>query len=126
MISPRPVVVDATPLDMIKGYGVEINGPYVAKAIHKGDLVAGIGGLVEVEPGTWFAFLGIPAHERKPSMLRHILACFESAKAQGARTVRAFCDTSIPGAEKLMLRLGFKPTEEIIDDRTVWVWLISD
>lgn len=127
MIKPSSEIVPATDDDIARFYGgIEFTGKWVAKALRKGKLVSGFGGLIETEDGVWFAFFEVPAHERKPILFRHILEAFEAAKAQGAKVFKATCDTSIPGAEKLMRRLGFAPTEDEINGKVVWAWQVSE
>lgn len=125
MILPRGEIVDATEDDVARFYGpIEFSGKWIAKALRKGSLVSAFAGLIETEDGVWFAFFEVPAHERKPILYRHILAAVEAAKAQGARVLKATCDTSIPGAERLMVRLGFEPTQDEINGKVVWAWQV--
>lgn len=127
MIRPDAVVDLATEDDIARYYGpISFMNKWTARVIRKGSLVAAFGGIVEISDGVWQAFFEVPAYLRKPSIFRHILAGFDEAKAQGAREIRAFCNTDIEGAERLMRHLGFRPTDETIEDRTVWKWLISD
>ncbi|SCW39028.1 hypothetical protein SAMN02927900_01290 [Rhizobium mongolense subsp. loessense] len=102
--------------------GMHVTGRWVGRALRRGRLIAGFGGLLEVKDAEWFAFLEVPAGDRKPHVYRHVLAAFAEAKAQGAKRITAWCDTSIPGAEKLMNRLGFKKTDEIMQEKEVWAW----
>lgn len=116
-------IVQATEDEFARFYhGMQVTGRWVGRAMRKGRLIAGFGGLIETKDGEWFAFFEVPAHERKPSLLRHIRAAFADAKGQGAKVIKATCDTSIPRAEALMKHLGFEPTEEQIDDKVVWAW----
>lgn len=125
MIVPKGKIVNATEDDVARFYGpIEFTGKWVARALRKGPLVAGFGGLIETEEGVWFAFLEVPMHERKPSVYRHILEALTAARRQGAKVFKATCDTSIPGAEKLMIRLGFKQTEDEINGKAVWEWQV--
>ncbi|MDW9772551.1 hypothetical protein GOA89_11560 [Sinorhizobium meliloti] len=103
-------------------HGMQVTGRWIGRAMVKGRLVAGFGGLIETEAGEWIAFFEVPEHERKPSVLRHIKAAFAEAKEQGAKVIKATCDTSIPRAEALMRHLGFEPTDETLDDKVVWAW----
>lgn len=122
-ISPHATIVDATDEDVARFYGpIEINANHVVKAMRRGDLVAGLGGLIEIEPGTWHAFFEVPAHLRSPWVFRHIRAAFDEATERGATTIRAFCDTRIPGAERLMRHLGFQPIDETLEDKVYWQW----
>jgi RimJ/RimL family protein N-acetyltransferase len=102
--------------------GMQVTTRWVGRAMRRGRLIAGFGGLLETNDGEWLAFLEVPAEERKPHVYRHVLAAFSEAKALGARRITAWCDTTIPGAEKLMKRLGFEKTDEIIEDKEVWAW----
>lgn len=121
MLKPIPEIVPATEDDVARFYGaIEISGQWYAKAMRKGALVAGMGGVIETEPGVWVGFLEVPAHERKPSLYRQVITVLDQAKASGAREIRTWCDDSIPRAEAMMRRLGFKPTDEMIDGRTVY------
>lgn len=103
-------------------HGMQVTGRWVGRAMVKGRLVAGFGGLIETGDGEWLAFFEVPVHERKPSLLRHILAAFNEAKEHGAKVIKATCDTSIPRAEALMKHLGFEETDETIDEQKVWAW----
>ena len=102
--------------------GIQVNGRWVGRAMRRGRLIAGFGGLIEQQDGEWFAFLEVPAEERKPHVYRHVLAAFADAKEQGAARITAWCDMSIPGALRLMQRLGFKKTDEMMNDNEVWAW----
>lgn len=100
--------------------GQQVTGRWVGRAMKRGRLVAGFGGLIEIDDAEWLAFFEVPDEERKPSLLRHIKAAFAEAKEQGARVIKATCDTRIDRAEALMRHLGFEPTEEQHDGRAVW------
>lgn len=122
----RPTVSPATDDDIARFYGgIQFNAPWVAKAMHKGRLVAGIGGLIEIEPGTWIGFLEVPAHERTPSLYRHVIEVLDQAKQAGAVCIKTWCDDRIPRAEAMMRKLGFVPTDETIDNKVVWAWAHS-
>lgn len=121
MLKPKGEILPATEDDIARFYGaIEFHSQWAARALRKGSLVAGVGGLLEIENGVWFAFFEVPAHERRPSVYRHILAAFNEAKEKGARTVKAHCSTGIPRAKELMERLGFTPTDEMINGKVVW------
>lgn len=120
----RPTVNPATDDDVARFYGgIQFNGEWHAKAMRKGRLVAGMGGVIETEPGVWVGFLEVPAGERRPSLYRHVIEMLDAAKASGATTIKTWCDDSIPRAEAMMRKLGFQPTDETIDDKVVWAWV---
>lgn len=127
MIRPASEIVPATDDDIARFYGgIEFTGKWFAKAMRRGSLVSGFGGMIETEDGVWFAFLEVPAHERKPILYRHIRDAFDRVKGQGAKVIKATCDTTIPNAEKLMVRLGFRPTDEELNGKVVWVCPVSE
>lgn len=114
-------IVTATEDEFARFYhGMQVTGRWVGRAMKKGRLIAGFGGLIETGEGEWIAFFEVPSHERKPSVLRHIKAAFNEAKEQGAKVIKATCDTSIPRAEALMKHLGFERTEEEHEGRVIW------
>ena len=114
---------DADAIDFARFYGgYEVTSRWVGKGLWRRRVLAGFGGLIETGEGEWFAFLEVPASERKPSLYRHIQGAFADAKEQGARVIRAACDSSVPRAEALMIRLGFEPTEEELDGKVIWEW----
>ncbi|RVK73165.1 hypothetical protein CN159_02090 [Sinorhizobium meliloti] len=116
-------ITPATDIDFARYYGgVQVAGRWVGRAMWRGRMIAGFGGLIETEEGEWVAFLEVPQEERKPHIYRHALAAFADAQREGARVIKAWCDVTIPGAERLMKRLGFSPTQEIMDDKVVWKW----
>lgn len=116
----------ATDDDVARFYGgIQFSGAWHAKAMHRGRLVAGMGGVIETEPGVWVGFLEVPEGERKPSLYRHVIEMLDAAKASGATTIKTWCDDSIPRAEAMMRRLGFQPTDEIIDGKRIWAWVHS-
>lgn len=116
-------ITPATDIDFARYYGgVEVTGRWVGRAMWRGRMIAGFGGLIETDTGEWFAFLEVPREERKPHVFRHVLAAITEAKEQGAKIIKATCDTSIPRAEELMKHLGFEPTEEIVNNKVVWKW----
>ena len=113
----------ATDEDFARFYGgMQVSGRWVGRAMRRGRLIAGFGGLIEMQDGQWLAFLEVPKEERKPHVYRHILAAFAEAKEQGCTRVIAWCDTSIPNAVKLMTRMGFKKTDEMIEEKEGWAW----
>lgn len=116
-------IVPATDEEFSRFYGgMQVNGKWVGRAVKRGRLVSAFGGLIEATEAEWVAFLDVPSHERRPSLYRHIRAAFDEAKRQGAKVIKATCDTSIPRAEALMKHLGFEPTEEMFEDKVVWRW----
>lgn len=118
-----PVIEKATDDDIARFYGgIQFDAQWHAKAMRKGRLVAGMGGVLEIEPGVWVGFLEVPAHERRPSLYRHVIDMLNAAKESGAVKIKTWCDDSIPRAEAMMRKLGFVPTDETIDDKVVWVW----
>lgn len=120
-------IVTATDDDVARFYrGVQFTAPWVGKAIRRGKLVAGFGGVMEIGEGLWFAFLDIPAHLRRPSIYRHVLGVLDEAQAMGALKIRAVCDTGVPRAEAMLRRIGFEPTEETDGERTVFEWQRSE
>lgn len=121
-----PEIVPATEDEFARFYhGMQVTGRWVGRAMMKGRLIAGFGGLIETGEGEWVAFFEVPAHERKPSVFRHIKAAFAEAREQGAKVIKATCDTSIPRAEALMRHLGFEPTDETLDGKELWVCQVS-
>lgn len=117
-------IVPATDDDVARFYGgIQFTSRWTARAMRKGRLVAGFGGLIEIEPGVWAGFLEVPAHERRPSLYRHVIEVLNDAKAQGATVIKTWCDDSIPRAPEMMKKLGFKPTDEMTDDKVVWAWV---
>lgn len=121
----KPTVSAATEDDIARFYGgIEFSAPWHAKAMRKGRIVAGMGGVIEMEPGVWLGFLEVPAHARSPSLFRHVKDVLEQARASGAIKVKTWCDDSIPRAEAMMRRLGFQPTDEKIDGKVVWEWVL--
>ncbi|MGV2099055.1 hypothetical protein [Rhizobium sp. 21-4511-3d] len=127
MLNPRGEIVTATEDDIARFYGaIEFQSQWAARVLRKGSFVAGFGGLIEIEDGTWFAFFEVPAHLRKPSVYRHIVSAFNEAKAKGARIVKAHCNSAIPRAKELMERLGFEPTDEMINGKVVWACRVSN
>jgi hypothetical protein len=117
-------VEPATEDDIHRFYGgIEFKTGWHGRVMRKGRLVAAFGGALESEePGVWYGFLEVPRHLRRPALLRHALSVLNEAKASGAKVIRAVCDENIPRAREFMLRLGFKPTDETIDDKAVWEW----
>ena len=121
-----PTIQMATDDDVARFYGgIQFNTRWVAKSMRKGRLVAGMGGLLEVEPGLWIGFLEVPEGERRPSIYRHVIEMLAAAKEAGAVKIKTWCDHSIPRAEAMMVKLGFSPTDETIDDKVVWAWVHS-
>lgn len=113
----------ATEDDVARYYGgIEFRARWIGKSMRRGLLVAGFGALIETSDGEWVAFLEVPETERRPSLYRHVLEAFERAKEQGAKVIKASCDTSIPRAEDLMRRLGFEPTDETVNEKVLWKW----
>ena len=109
--------------DVVRFYGpIEFIGRWVGKAVKRNMAVIGFGGLLEQQDGTWLAFLEVPKAYRKPSIYRHVVQGVAKAKADGATVIKALCDESIPGADRLLRHLGFEPTGETVDDKVVWIW----
>lgn len=116
-----PEIQQATEDDIARASGgMQFTGQWVAKAIKRGRLVAAVGGAFEIEDGVWFGFLELPERYRAPSVFRHVLAILLDAKSKGATTFKATCDLRIPRAKEMMERLGFEPTDEVINGEVVW------
>lgn len=114
----------ADDIDFARFYGgVQVTGQWIGRGLWRRRLLAGFGCVIETGEGEWMAFLEVPAEARKPCIFRHILEVLAQAKTRGARVIKATCDTSIPRAEALMLKLGFKPTNETLDGKVVWQWV---
>lgn len=114
-------IVPATDDDLARASGgMQFSSRWIGKAMHKGRLVAAIGGVFEVEEGVWFGFLELPSHVRRPSVYRHVKGVLAQAVEQGATTIRATCDMHIPRAEEMMRRLGFEPTDEELNGKVIW------
>lgn len=120
-------VVHATDEEFSRFYGgIQVTGRWIGKAIRRGRLVSSFGGLIETQEGEWMAFLDVPSRDRRPSLYRHIRAAFEEAKKQGAKIVKATCDTSVPRAEELMRHMGFEPTNEEHEGKVIWQCRVSN
>jgi len=116
----------ATADDVARYYGaIEFKSQWTGRTLRKGRMIAGFGGLLEVDNGVWLAFLEVPAEFRRPSIYRHIVAALQEAKAKGALVFKAKCDQSIPRSAALMEHLGFQPTDEVLDNEVVWACLAS-
>lgn len=115
----------ANDADFARFYGGrQLNARMVGRGLWRRRLLAGFGGAIETADGEWLAFLEVPEGERKPSIYRHILQCMDEVKAHGAKVVKAWCDPEIPRSDALMKRLGFSPTDEEIDGKVVWRWVL--
>lgn len=123
-MSARTVSVElATDEDLARFYsGITFTVPWAGKVMRRGRLVTAFGGAAEQEEGVWLAFLDVPAHMRRPSLYRHARAFLAELKGRGARVIRASVDDDIPRAFDFMDRLGFRPTDDTIDGRTVYEW----
>ncbi len=116
-----PEILEATDDDIARASGgMQFTGQWIAKTIKRGRLVDAVGGAFEIEDGVWFAFLELPERYRAPSVFRHIKAGMAQARERGATTIKATCDLRIPRAKEMMERLGFEPTDEIINGEVVW------
>lgn len=116
-------VEPATDEDIARFYGgITFTAPWTGRAIRRGKLIAGFGGAIETESGCWMAFLDVPAHIRRPTLYRHVRAGMAEIAAMGGHTIRAAVDDSIPKAKTFLDRLGFMPTDDEIDGRTVYEW----
>lgn len=114
----------ADDIDFARFYGgVQVTGQWIGRALWRRRLLAGFGCVIETAEGEWMAFLEVPADARKPGIYRHILEALSEVKKRGGRSIKATCDISIPRAEALMLKLGFKPTDEMLDGKVVWQWV---
>ena len=114
----------ADDIDFARFYGgVQVTAQWIGRAFWRRRLLAGFGCVIETAEGEWMAFLELPTEARKPFIFRHILKVMAEVKKRGARTIRATCDTSIPRAEALLVKLGFKPTEQTLDGKVVWQWV---
>jgi hypothetical protein len=125
-ISPKPEILPATEDDIARFYGgIQFSSRWVGKAMHKGSLVAGVGGAFEVDDGIWYGFLEIPISGRPWSVYRHTLRLIDDVRSAGASVIKATCDTRVPRAKEFMGRLGFVPTDEKRNNEVVWCLVLK-
>lgn len=113
---------DADDVDFARFFGcVQVTSRWVGKGLWRRRVLAAFGCLIEMQDGVWMGFLDLPVAARRPSVYRHIRQVMDKAREQGATIIKAGCDTSIPRAQELMERLGFEPTDEEFEGKTVWI-----
>ena len=119
----KTVIVEATNSDIRRFYNGYINRPWQGKAVKKGRIVLGIGGVSVFDDGTIMAFMDLTDKAKTPIVFRHVLQYLKALAKKGAEPVLAAVDTSVPRAEDFLMRLGFEPTESFDPDgKRIWVW----
>lgn len=98
--------------------------PFRIKAItaHIGDQVLGVGGLGYLPNGVVGAFVAMSAEGRKYPVAIHRagVAAMRMIRQSGEQRVVAIADELVPGAERWLARLGFRPVT--VDGLTAYVW----
>lgn len=115
----------ATELDFFKLFGVGYADEWKGMALKAGSYVVGIGGYTITEEGKVYGFIDIGSPiARTPILYRRALRFLDQMKQDGFQEVLTICDDSKPNAERFLLRLGFKPTEDFLSGFRVWSkWL---
>lgn len=112
----RPATAD----DWRAMLGMEAPAHWIGLACEEGDRLLGIGGAYEGQDGRWWASIAV--REKRPLSLmkaaREILETADSARVP----LHAIPDSRIEGAEKFLVRIGFKATGETIEGREVYRW----
>ncbi|MGY4295370.1 hypothetical protein ACVWXN_003465 [Bradyrhizobium sp. i1.4.4] len=98
--------------------------PFRIKAItaHVGDQVLGVGGLGYLPNGVVGAFVAMNAEGRKyPAAIHRAgLAAMRMIRDSGEPRVVAIADELVPGAQRWLARLGFRPV--VVGGVTAYVW----
>lgn len=111
----------ATEDDVARFYGgIEFTGDWEGYVIRKGKLIAAFAGIFR-NGEDWFAIFEVPAHLRTPTLYRRAKR-FLAGKTE---PIKAVCDMRIPRAEEFMTRLGFEPTDEVLDNKVIWKCPVS-
>ena len=86
------------------------------------DQVLGIGGLAYMPNGVIGAFVQMTAEGRKYPVAIHRagVAAMRMIRESGERRVVALADELVPGAERWLDRLGFRPVT--VDGLTAYIW----
>ena len=103
--------------DFVRLYGIEPPPKWRGYVGVNGNVIIGMGGIIESEAGNWGFFDAIPG--AKVPVVIHRLA--KRLLSEFNDTVNVVCDTKIANAEKWLLRLGFKQTDEEYGYMKVWV-----
>jgi len=100
--------------------GLPIPAHWIGLVYEEDGEALGLGGLCEGEGGRWWAM--VQAKARRPVALwRAAHEVLATARVVGVE-VFAIADTRIHGAEAFLLRIGFKPTDEIIEGHRILKW----
>ena len=119
----KTVIVEATNNDVRRFYNGYINRPWQGKAVKKGRIVLGMGGVSVFDDGTIMAFMDLTEQAKTPIVFRHVLQYLNALAKKGAEPVLAAADASVPRAEDFLTRLGFEPTESFDPDgKRIWIW----
>ena len=111
--------------DFFKFYGCAYNRKWEAMCLKLGDYVAGIGGYTLDEFNNCYVFIDIGSPlARSPILYRRAKRFLDDLSGRDIKKCLALCDTSKPNAERFLLRLGFRPTQQYQSDYRVWLkWL---
>ena len=119
----KTVTTDATHIDAQRYYGGNLANPWQGKAVKRGRLVMGIGGVAVLDDGTFMAFLDLAESAKKPMVFRHVWRFLKELEKKGIGPVFAASDISVPRAEEFLKRLGFVATKSLsAKGERIWVW----
>jgi hypothetical protein len=115
--------IEVVPLDereMERFYKMSI--PAVGYAGRVGIKTVAAGGIVRGEDGRHWGFIDFLPSGRTPLIYRYVLRFLSDMREDGVREIYVTRDSTFSTSEAFLTRAGFNKTEEIYEDKEVWVW----
>lgn len=102
--------------------GLPVPAYWIGLVCEEGGARVGIGGIYEGVDGRWWA--SIKAGARRPVALWRAARDVLEAAGNAGVAVHALADDRIEGAERFLMRIGFRPTDEMIEGYRVLKWTL--
>lgn len=113
----------ATDADWWRWCGRKAPGWWIGITAEDAHMLLGLGGVyLGVDDRFWAFFHKARGVSGKILMQRAARTLFDALRESGLREVSALPDLTIPGAELWLSRLGFKATDELMNEHQVWAW----
>lgn len=111
--------------DIAAKTGTIVEDPVIGVTVDRGGAVVGTGGVAWLGADRRpFGFVICDPSDLPPprECVRLARLVIRSVRQAGEDAIYAFCDEKIAKANRFLRFLGFEPTDETIDGKTVWIF----